>query len=90
MSGDEALLIYAKYVKQVVNEFLCVFVRYGVPPFHDPTTNEWIYDFREMLPRKLTPSGKNLSTDTIRSKWTRMLTPPLSISYQSFSGILRN
>ncbi|XP_075248551.1 uncharacterized protein LOC142341475 [Convolutriloba macropyga] len=58
MSGDEALLIYAKYVKQVVNEFLCVFVRYGVPPFHDPTTNEWIYDFREMLPRKLTPSER--------------------------------
>ncbi|XP_063725907.1 uncharacterized protein LOC134853881 [Symsagittifera roscoffensis] len=53
IEGDVAISVYVKYVKQVVDEWLCVYGRYGQPPFHDPVKNTWQYDFFEMLPRDL-------------------------------------
>ena len=52
-----AISIRVKYVAQLVDEWLCVYVRRGKEPYHDPTLNTWEYDFFERLPRDLTRSG---------------------------------
>ena len=57
---DVALSVYAKYYKQVIDHWICVYVRYGQAPFHDPYLDTWEYDFLEVLPRKLTRSGWKL------------------------------
>ncbi|XP_063710414.1 uncharacterized protein LOC134838971 isoform X2 [Symsagittifera roscoffensis] len=56
LGGDVAISIRVKYVAQLVDEWLCVYVRRGKEPYHDPTLNTWEYDFFERLPRDLTRS----------------------------------
>ena len=55
---DVALSVYVKYYKQVIDSWLCVYVRYGMPPYYDPYSDIWRYDFMEVLPRTLSRAGK--------------------------------
>ncbi len=52
-----AISIYVRYLKQLVDEWLCVYVRYGKEPHHDPIQNTWAFDYFEMLPRELSRAG---------------------------------
>ena len=73
--GDVAISVRVKYVQQVVDEWLCVYVRKGLEPYHDPTKNTWQFDFFEMLPRDLSRAGQKtrLWGETFNEKETFLM-----------------